>query len=325
MEASRARTAVAPWLRTLVIFAVVAALIEFVLLRLLLRGGAFAPPGAVMNAIFDFLLQVGLAALNFSFLAAGVALALVAFLLLRGGTIRKWVALLIWSLLAVGILLPLLLHSAMPLLYHALSMAIVVPLLLLFPRKRSWDFLAACTIGAALGATYYFQASLSASALGIFLPWSTEIFSVGEILAVTAPFLFLLGRHWRPWLVPLAALPVIIYLLASQSAFVSLVAVWTVYFTLFLPAPIYALALGAYTYDLGDLLYGKPQRWMGIGLLLIALAGRMFQVTYLAQLSLLGLILLVLPAAALGLRSPEAAGAPASPEPSPSVETRLEG
>ncbi|MFQ5907259.1 MAG: hypothetical protein ACE5JE_00290 [Thermoplasmata archaeon] len=324
MEASRARTAIAPWLHTLVIFAVVASLVEFVLLRLLLRGGAFAPPGAVMNAIFDFLLRVGLAALNFSFVAAGVALALVAFLLLQGGARQKSVALLIAVLLGVGLLLPLL-HLALPWLYHALSMAIVIPLLLLFPRKRSWDFLAACTIGAALVATYYFQASLSAPAVGIPLPFATEIFSVGEILAVTAPFLLLLGRHWRPWLVPLAVLPVVIYLLASQSAFVSLVAVWTVYFTLFLPVPIYALALGAYTYDLADLLYDRPRRWMGMGLLLIALAGRMFQVTYLAQLSLLGLILLVLPATALGLRSSEPAGSPTPPEPSRSVETRPEG
>ncbi|MEE9164473.1 MAG: methyltransferase domain-containing protein [Thermoplasmata archaeon] len=42
-----------------------------------------------MDASFALLLQVGLAALNFSFLAAGVAPALVGLLLLRGGTTRK--------------------------------------------------------------------------------------------------------------------------------------------------------------------------------------------------------------------------------------------
>ncbi|MCJ2531291.1 MAG: hypothetical protein LN413_03095 [Candidatus Thermoplasmatota archaeon] len=42
-----------------------------------------------MDAIFALLLQVGLAALSLFFLAAGVALALVAFLLLRGETTRK--------------------------------------------------------------------------------------------------------------------------------------------------------------------------------------------------------------------------------------------
>ncbi len=316
MGASQAREAVVPWLRILLISVAAASIVEFVLLRLLLRGGAFAPPGAVIDALFDLLLTVGLAALNFAFLAAGVSLALMAFLLLRGGITRKSVALLIWFLLALGLLLPLLLHPSVPLLYHGLSMAVVVPLLLLFPRKRSWDFLATCAIAAALGTTYYFQASLSVFAMGVPLPYATEIFSVGEILAVTAPFLLLPGRRWRPWFVPLAALPAIAFVLASQSAFASLAAVWTVYFTLFLPAPIYALALGVYAYDLADLLHDKPQRWMGVGFLLIGIAGRMFQNTYLAQLSLLGLILFILPASTFGLRSPVKAESRTLPKPS---------
>lgn len=327
MGASRARTAVAPWLRFLLIIAVSAAVVEFLLLRLLLRGGAFAPPGAVIDQLFDLLLTLGLAALNLAFLAAGVVLALVALLLLRGGTTNKTVALLIWALLAVGLLLPLLLHPMTPLLYHGLSMAVVIPLLLLFPRKRSWDFLAACTIAAALGTTYYFQASLSASAVGFQLPYASEVFSAGEILAISAPLLLLPGRHWRPWFVPLAALPAFAFILASQSVFVSLAAVWTVYFTLFLPVPIYALALGAYTYNLADLLSDQPHRWMGVGLLLIALAGRLFQNTYLAQLSLLGLILFIIPASALGLRSLRKTESPASSEPreSAKAESLLDG
>lgn len=310
----QARKVLAPWLRYLLILAVAASFVEFILLRLLLRGGAFAPPGETIDRLFNILLTAGLAGLNFAFIATGLALALLAFFLLRGRATQRSLAILIWSLLAVGILLPFLLRSILPLVYQGLSIAVLVPLLLLHPRKRSWNFLGACAIAAALGSTYYFQASLNSAALGLSLPHSSTIFSGGELMAVAAPFLLLPGRRWRPWVVPLAALPAIAFIMASQSAIVSLAAVWTVYFTLFLPAPIYALALGAYTYDLADFLRDRPQRWIGVGLLLVGIAGRLFQNTYLAQLSLLGLILFILPASALFLGVREEAEPRASPE-----------
>ncbi len=46
---------------------------------------------------------------------------------------------------------------------------------------------------------------------------------------------------------------------------------------------------------------------MGLGLLMVAIGGRMFQTAYLAHLSLLGLLLFVLPLTALMTESPEEA------------------
>ncbi|MFQ5918550.1 MAG: hypothetical protein ACE5I4_00725 [Thermoplasmata archaeon] len=296
-----ARETVLPWLRMAILLAVFGALIEFVLLRLLLRGGAFAPPGAILDQLFSLMLTLGLAALNFAFLTTGIALALVAFILFRRGILERTAALLIVALLAVGLLLPLLSHPTTPLLYQGLLLVLLLPLLLLFPRRRSWDFLAACAIAGALGTTYYFQAGLSGAAIGLQLPYVSEIFSGGEVLAVAAPLLLLPGRGWRPSLVPVAALAAVIFVFVSASAFVSLAAVWTVYFTLFLPMPVYAVALGAATYSLAAFLSDKSTRWMGAGFLLILVAGRMFQSTYLAQISLLGFILFVVAASTLVL------------------------
>lgn len=293
-----------PSLRFFLVLAIGASLVEFILLRLLLRGGAFAPPGESLDRLFALLMTAGLAGMNFALIAIGVSVALIAILLFGRTVSQSSLAILLWLLIVVGALLPILLTPLATLLYQGLSVGVLGLLLMLHPRKQSWDFLGAVAIVAAVFTTYYYQSSLSLSALGLRIPNPNLVFSGGEVIAVAAPLLLLGGRKWRPWLVPLAALPVVGFMIASSSAIVPLAAAWTVYFTLFLPLPVYAVALGAYAYVLGDTLRTPPQRWMGLGLLLVGLGGRMFQSTYLAQLSLLGALLFILPMAAL-LEVPE--------------------
>ncbi|MFQ5838894.1 MAG: hypothetical protein ACE5HJ_08985 [Thermoplasmata archaeon] len=277
---------------------VTAALLEFFLLRLLLRMGALIPAGETIDRIFGLLMNGGLVSLNVALMAGAVSIAAVA-LLLRNNILGRSLAALLMALLAMGILLAVLAEPFVPFLYQALGMATLVPLILLHPRKRSWDFLGSCAIVAAIGTTYYYQAALNSSALGLGLPYASSIFSGGEVMAIAAPILLLPDRRWRAWVVPLALLPAIAFLMVSSNTFVPLIATWTVYFTLLLPAPIYAVALGAYIYSVTDLLSTRSQRWMGVGLMLVTLGGRMFQNTYLALLSLLGALLIILPISAL--------------------------
>ncbi len=195
-------------------------------------------------------------------------------------------------------------------------MTLVVVGVLLGSGRGTWDIVGAVVLAAAVGTTYYLQAGLALSSLGLDLRFSNGVFGVGEGLAVAAPLLLLPGRRWRPRLLPLALLAGAGFLLASRWDLLPLVAAWTVYFTMFLPAPLYAAALAAYVYDLGDLLRQAP-RWMGFGLLLVALGGRVFQTTYLVQLSLLGLLLFLLPAHLLSaetrVTTPTAMGRPMAP------------
>lgn len=284
--------------------AVIAAVLEFVFLRLLLRGGGFAPAGEALDRLFALLRTGGLASLTAALLASGVALALVAYLLWRTRGPARVLATLLGLLLLATLLLSVLQRPVVHLAYQLLAMAALGALLYLRRGWRTWDLAAACVLVAAVGTTYYLQASLALASLGVSLPLPNTVFRYGEGLAVAAPLLLLPGRRWRPRLLPLALLPAAAFLLAAQSAMLPLVAAWTLYFTLFLPAPLYAAALAAFVYDLGDLLQEAP-RWMGLGLLLLALGGRVFQTTYLVQLSLLGLLLFLLPAHLLAARAPE--------------------
>ncbi len=311
MEARKALETLLPFILTIT---VIGALLEFILLRLLLRVGAFAPSGETFNVMFSVLLTGGLAARNVALIAAAVSVASIALLLWRG-IIKRSLAAILWSILALGFLLLAFRGPLALLVLQVLGLAALVPLILLHPEKRSWDFVGSCAIVAALASTFYYQADLNASSLGLGLLHAPEVFSGGEILAVAAPILLLPDRRWRWWAAPLAVAAAVIYVMVSSYAFVPLIAVWTVYITLFLPAPVYAVAAGAYVYDLADMLSRRSLRWMGYGLLLVALAGRVFQDTYLSFISLVGVLLIVLPASALVTQA-----APARPASAPADE-----
>jgi hypothetical protein len=284
---------------------VAAALVEFFLLRTLLRMGAFAPPGETIDAIFNLLLTGGLVGFNVAIITSAVAIAIIAALLWRG-LLGRVLATLLITLLAVAALLSAFAAPVVLILYQGLAVAAIVTLAVLHPNRRSWDFAGSVAVLAAIVSTLYYQADLNASALGAGLPYASSVFSGGEVAAIAAPLLLLPGRRWRRWAVPVALLAAVAFLMMSSRPFVPLVAAWTVYLTLLLPSPVYAVALGALVYVLWDLLSDPTRRWMGYGLLLVALAGRMFQNTYLAHLSLLGAILMVLPATVILAETAEA-------------------
>lgn len=129
---------------------------------------------------------------------------------------------------------------------------------------------------------------------------SSEVFQLGEFLAVAgAPLIYLVFRReisatsWRSFFVPslLAGLFVTAYLLNPWAT--STLAMLTLGFSLILPFPIYTIALWLYSFVTLGLL-GK-RKHVAYGLLLILLAGRNLQSTYLALIAITGLLFTFLP------------------------------
>lgn len=285
-----------PYLPLVLTLTVVASLVEFFLLRLLLRAGALAPITDLITIIFQVLLYVGLGGLYVSVLASGLTLGIIAVLLWRPDP-RGALTILLLALLVVAASFFVLQSRPLMLVYPFLGMAVLVLLIVMHPRKRSWDFAGALAVVLAIGTTLYLLADTNARSFGWELDYAQEVFSGGEILAVAAPILLVFGRRWRPLAAVAAVAAATGFYVVSSSPFVPLVAAWTVYLTYFLPIPVYAVALAALVYDLGDMLTDPNQRWMGYGLLFVVIGGRLFQTTYLAQLSILGALLLILPLA----------------------------
>lgn len=140
--------------------------------------------------------------------------------------------------------------------------------------------------------------------------------NLGEMAAVAAPFAFFAAvvvpggqwRHLRRWIVPVLVATIFsggnIADAIFNQGFSGVFAIWSLGFNLFLPWPLYALALLAFLYSVLTCFFGAGIRSMeanpsvGLGLLLLLYAGYGLQVPYQFVLALLSLWLLV------GLTSP---------------------
>ncbi len=303
------RRNLSPFLPFLVTVTAAAALVEFILLRLLLRGGAFAPAGEIITLAFEILQTVGLIGFYAAAITSGLVLLVVAILIWRPGP-RRGLTILILSVLALAALFAILRETILIVLYPFAIMATLALLLLLHPRKRSWDFAGAAAAVVAIGTNLYLLAATNAAGLGWELEYAQEVFDAGEYFAVATPILFILGRRWRPWAAIAGIAAAALFYAFALNPLVPLIVAWTIYLTYFLPIAVYAVALGALVYCLGDMITDPSQRWLGYGLLLVAIAGRLDQTTYLAQLSLLGGLLLILPLAMIVDVFPQWADAP---------------
>jgi hypothetical protein len=79
-----------------------------------------------------------------------------------------------------------------------------------------------------------------------------------------------------------------------QRPIAAAITMWNFSFSLYLPVPLYALALGSYVYTMLVLwAEGGASRRRAAGLLLIAVAGLKLDYTYYVLLALLGFVLLL--------------------------------
>lgn len=180
----------------------------------------------------------------------------------------------------------------------------------------------------ALGYSGWFYFVLQELLDGVGLPlFGAPLFflNLGEIAAVAAPFAFFAAvavpggqwRHMRRWIIPVLAAALFsggnIADAVFNQGFSGVFAIWSLGFNLFLPWPLYALALPAFLYSVLTCFFGRGVRSpeanpsVGLGLLLLLYAGYGLQVPYQFVLALLSLWLLA------GLTAPLSRGEEAAP------------
>jgi hypothetical protein len=135
----------------------------------------------------------------------------------------------------------------------------------------------------------------SVGKFGLTLPLVSEIFSLGEIIALIAPLVafFTLRSGWDTRNAAITSFTALLFLVAARSPLLAPIATWAVFFTLHLPVPSYAVALWFYVYMVVDL--SRRRSPTAFSFLFILLAGRMLNTIYLNQLALLGVLMMIIP------------------------------
>lgn len=288
-----AHSTVVSWLASALLMA---AAVEFLTLRILLRSGPMLERGGASELVADAMLFLGLTAMT-----AGVLLAvgLIVVLSWRNLSANSWplmvaggagLTLAAVLLIAVSPLRP----SASLLVPAMLLSGIVTAAVVLIPtRTISTRVLLLLISGALLSISFYYVGQVTE----VVPSWPAGISAlhVGElfVLASGTAVLFLLRR-------PLSRGAVIAGIFASAFLFAWLVAmpwlpgtiaIWNFGLSMIVPAPVYAVLLGAFTTAVVQL-FRQDARLAG-AILLIALGGLKWDVPYFHLLGIAGLLLLV--------------------------------
>ena len=286
-------------LKSLIKILVPFVILEFILLRILNRMGAVLPKSEFVKTMIQWLVFIGEIALNMAFLLSIFALILIALILAKKGNFIAGVSSVIFSVILIGLLFYVIPNGIIILVYNILSLSLFVLVTILLRRENYDKFIFLLSITFAYFCSYYFiiASSVTSLSIGLSLPLASEIFSVGELLTlVGAIFAFVVFKPKRNMFAAITASALTMgFIVASRGVWLSLLSTWSLYFTLHLPILVYAIALWLYVYVVVDLFKRAKQRQMAYGLLLIALGGRMLQITYFNQLALLGFLLLSLP------------------------------
>jgi hypothetical protein len=290
----------------------VAGIIEFSLIRTFSRMGILLPPGEPVMSIFNTMMFVGSVALNFASLLVIMVLLWASYFLLNYRSKADRIA---GSLLVIVVPLSLLFLAVTPsllvsILYNMLSLFLVTILgVSLISEGGSIERWLGVAITLSFVTTYLFKIlPLFDQLLGLSLNVAgVGILNLGEALAVVAtPFVFLLTCRYRRGSgkallrgnlrtvivsTTMAGLFGSFYL--ATPWITSILAVWTLGFTMYLPFPFYIIAIWLFLYSLFSL--PAEKRGLAYGMVLILLAGHLIQLTYLNLLAILGMLLLTRP------------------------------
>lgn len=288
-----------------------AALAEVVLLRVAIRVGPFFPADATADMLFGAMQIIGLAALNTMLILGVGLLAWECVEGTRSGQIsRAMSAALAVAAVAAGLALPsgsALLASAL-LFFAALLTSLPFvsqPLLALSPQPhrrglRAWTPWSPGVAGpllpllsyASLSAYYGLQ---SAAVLGLVALDPVGLFWLGEALAVAAaialPWAY--RPSWQPRMALLAAGAGAAFLALGwgRSWLLGTMLMWNWGFSLWLPLPLYAVALATFLYTVLALLASRPSApLVPMGLLLVGLGGLKLDYTPYMLLALIGFL-----------------------------------
>jgi len=292
-------------LRQLAGLLVTAAVAETLFLRLTTRVGVHLPKGDIASAGIHAASFVGTLALNFaSVLTIGLVVVLLALLVLRveGGAARLTLAALsagmLWGLGSTLASDSLLANALFGLTMTALVLVMGVAVAWRARLSREARLAIGLMVASYACYQYYSLAHLLYRALDYSTvpPLAVPMLRLGEglvVVAAAAVFWAWGARSWRRAGVAGASFTGVAMLVVAAGSFApaatsSILALWTTGLSLFLPLPLYLLALGLYLLTVFACLRRGEDFWTGAGLLLVLLAGYMPEATYDHLLLLLG-------------------------------------
>ena len=298
-----------------------AGLSELVLFRTLSRVGVHMPKQGIVLDVYELLVQLGSYAFNVSSIAVVVAVALVAYAALRGEFGRQpllaAVAPALAALVGISVLFAFTEEGpAGKLVYGLMSAAIMIALAgeayagrRLAPLR---SLVVMITVLAYLGAQYHVLAAQAYQVMGLTAdpPAGMPALEAAEALVLLNAFLIFWGWSGvrlrpdaRPTLLQLGVAGLLIVLFVGSyygrpdSSTAAILSLWSLGLTLYLPVPLYALAVGLYGATLAHCLAqarrgGRPP-WDAVALGLLPVAGLTLELTYQHLVALLVLSLLL--------------------------------
>ena len=296
-------------LRQLTTVLLAAVLAETLLLRLVTRVGVHVPKGEGVASAFQAASFLGSLAFNFaSLLAIGLVVLVLASMVRRMDSSLGRVALVGLSLAMLsGLALSLIIDAPAADALFGVAVALLVGLVGLGWVERQGSTISArlalaLMVAAYLSYQYYVLSHLFYRILdyGAVPPLTIEVLRLGEVLAVAAAAAAFWAwglPRWR-WVGTAGLAAVAAALLAltlaglSPASTMAILALWTTGLSLFLPFPVYLVALGLYLLTLVACWRSGNGFWTAAGLLLVLFAGYMPESTYHHLLLLVGVALL---------------------------------
>ena len=295
--------------RPLTIAFLAAVLAETLLLRIVVRVGVHVPKHAALTGLFETASTFGSLAFNFASVLALVLLALVLTFVIASKRSRAFSPLiaLLSGALFLGLFLTLVTDTPEADALFGVSAALLA-LTVLIVAMRTSDLTPAVAIALGLMVaaylsyeyytlSYVFYRILDYAAIP---PLSLDALRLGEALAMVAA-----GAVFFAWGLPrwgvigrggAAVVAVVLLTLTvaglSPVSTMAILALWTTGVSLFLPFPVYLLALALFLLTIVACFRDRRAYWIAAGLLLVLLAGYMAESTYQHLLFLLGIIFL---------------------------------
>ena len=295
--------------RPLTITLIAAVLAETLLLRIVVRVGVHVPKHDVFTGLFEMASTFGSLAFNFASVLALILLTLVLTFMIASKRSRAFSPLIAFLSVALFLGLFLTLVTNTPeadALFGVAAALLAITILIAAVRTSDLTPAVAIALGLIVAAylsyeyytlSYVFYRILDYAAIP---PLSLDALRLGEALAMVAA-----GAVFFAWGLPrwgtigragAAVVAVVLLTLTvaglSPVSTMAILALWTTGISLFLPFPIYLLALALFLLTIVACFRDRDGSRIAAGLLLVLLAGYMAESTYQHLLFLLGIFFL---------------------------------
>ena len=291
-------------LTVLALTLVVAAVVEVVLLRILARAGIYIfqdSSPSWLYTVYNFLIWLGKAALNFATILAPVLLLVLVLVLWQRGTrVSRLASVVVLVTLSLeGSLFLITPNAGLSLAYFASSIFLVGLALILYWRGGGSPWMA-LTLGPLLVvflASYWYKIVPLAHQLGgTWFLGSIATFQLSEglllLTAISLPITIGLSRSLKVWVGSILMTSLLIGMYLGNPDMVPLISMWAFGITMYLPFWIYVLALWAVSVAILTLL-NRGHLLLAFALIILLSGHRELPLTYFNNLTLIALLLIV--------------------------------